>query len=891
MIVIVLTLLGAIVGVGLFDGFGGGVWSGAAIGALAGWLIQMHKRLQTLERELGTEREQPREPAPQARRTVPSRVSIYEPETTAAADEPAPEPAVPAREPAGSGEPAFIDRLIAGAVRWCTTGNVPVKVGVILSVFGVGFLVKEAIDRNWLFVPLPIRLMSVALFGVGLLILGWRLRESRPVYALSVQGGGIAVLYLTTYAAFAIYSLMPSALAFVLLVVVTAAAGVLAVLQDSRAFAVLGIAGGFMAPALASDGSGNHVMLFGYYAVLNTAVFGIAWFKAWRVLNVLGFLFTFVIGALWGYTGYRPESFASTEPFLILFVVMYTLIPILFASQETPRIKGYVDGTLVFGTPIVGFGLQSQLVGDSEYGLALSAIVWALGYMGVATYLLRKKSERLQVLTEAFLGLGIVFLSIAIPLALDARWTSVAWSLQGAAMIWLGWRQDRRLPLLAGFILQGLAAMAFGRQSFAFGDAIAVFNGYYLGALIIALSAWFSAWVFDRIDERRSHPVHNLAAWILAAWGTLWWAGAGLEELVRTLPDDRYLPSAGIVFLAGTVVLTMLADSRFRWPRINGIGVLFAPALAMAAATIGLFQEHPLANYGWLAWPIAFVVHLAFLRRSEAQFATLKSGLHPLGYWVLTLVAALEVEWWVDRAADGVWPGAAVFALVAAMILGTLKLCEHLSWPLRAHRRNYVTVACGAVVGLGVIGMLIANLSSPGDATPLPYVPILNPLELVSILVVVTAVRWYDAAREYVTTDAMNTQGSAVVTGLVALFLLTMVVARTVHHWAGVPFDLESLARSDVLQASLSIVWGTTALAGMIAGATMRRRAVWIGGAALMAIVVVKLFLVELDNTGTVERVVSFLGVGLLLLVVGYFAPVPPRAKDARDEEIAEVRS
>ena len=52
-------------------------------------------------------------------------------------------------------------------------------------------------------------------------------------------------------------------------------------------------------------------------------------------------------------------------------------------------------------------------------------------------------------------------------------------------------------------------------------------------------------------------------------------------------------------------------------------------------------------------------------------------------------------------------------------------------------------------------------------------------------------------------------------------------------------------------------------------------------GTGLMALVVVKLFLVDLGNTGTVARIVSFLGVGVMLLVVGYFAPAPPKRKSA----------
>jgi uncharacterized membrane protein len=109
--------------------------------------------------------------------------------------------------------PSAVEIFLGKLARWFTTGNVPVKVGVVLSLFGVGFLVKEGIDRQWLVLPLELKLIVVALFGVGLLVLGWRLRQRQRVYALSVQGGGIGVLYLTIYASFALYDLLPAPLA------------------------------------------------------------------------------------------------------------------------------------------------------------------------------------------------------------------------------------------------------------------------------------------------------------------------------------------------------------------------------------------------------------------------------------------------------------------------------------------------------------------------------------------------------------------------------------------------------------------------------------------------------------------------------------------------------
>jgi uncharacterized membrane protein len=116
----------------------------------------------------------------------------------------------------------------------------------------------------------------------------------------------------------------------------------------------------------------------------------------------------------------------------------------------------------------------------------------------------------------------------------------------------------------------------------------------------------------------------------------------------------------------------------------------------------------------------------------------------------------------------------------------------------------------------------------------------------------------------------------------VSLFVFfTALVMRTAHHWGGVPFELPALLESMRVQAGLSIVWTLMALGLMIGGHLRHRREVWLIGAALIGVVVAKLFFVELSNRGGLARIVSFIGVGVLLLVVGYFAPLPPKRADA----------
>jgi uncharacterized membrane protein len=910
-VIFALVFVGAILGATVLGGFFGGTVIGALIGLLAGWIFKQNQRLDGLKSglvSLEEDLERVERRIERALQTTVEAEADASPEPVAPPPRPVievpkpPEPA-PVVEPAPIQEPHLThtprrratrtfestvykrkaDDIAAEVVdrvqRWFTTGNIPVKVGMIVSLFGVAFLIKEGVDRGWLVVPIEIRLILVAIFGIALLIIGWRLRDERRGYALTLQGGGIAVIYLTAFASFKLYSLLPPLAALAILVIVTVAAGALAVLQNSRTLALTGIVGGFAAPLLVSTGAGSHVVLFTYYAVLNMAVFGISWFKAWRILNILGFLFTFIIGTAWGYFSYRPEHFATAEPFLILFVLMYMVIPVLFASQQSSTYQGYVDGTLVFGTPLIAFGLQSQLVGDTEYGLAISAIVLAGLYLGLATYLFRRKRTELRVFTESFWGLSVVFLAIAVPLALDARWTSVAWALQGAGMIWLGMRQDRVLALGAGVLLQMGAAAAYFLQPDMDGGQVAIVNGPYLGAILIAAAAYLSSWAFESVTARHHRDHDLIITWIFLAWGTLWWVAAGLREVGRTLPDDAVL-SASLIFVVGTVWAAAIVAKRLEWQKLLALCLLLIPAMGVAAYYDVWSQSHPLAAYGWLAWPIAFATHFSLLRLHDSDLDSLKIGLHTAGYWILIVIVAMEGYLWLDIWTSGVWAVAGTLAIGATLIMATMSARTRLPWPVAEHWQAYHGIGAGLVLAALALATVVLNLISSGDPVPLPYLPVLNPLELASILVALVAYRWHSAAIRYADAPLLGQSQIITLPIILGLFLLTMTVARTVHHWTGVPFDVESLGQSNILQASLSIVWGSIALTGMIAGARKASRLVWISGAALMAVVVVKLFLVELGNTGTVTRIISFLGVGIFLLIVGYLAPVPPRDGD-----------
>lgn len=886
----ILIVVLALIGMWLGDDSGEilGFAAGAAVGYLLNQVFSLRQQLGGLDKRLthlvrdrkrdmaalaaeqaqGTEGQTPwRKPVPDVTAAT-ARAGLRQPgrETAVVFPEQATDPAQ---------RSASLEKLLAIARRWLTTGNVPVKLGVIVSFFGVGFLLKYAVDKRILVLSIELRLLVVAITAAALLGVGWRLRSKARVYALSLQGGGIGILYLTIFSAFRLYDLLPASAAFVLLVLLTAGAGILAILQEARAMAILGCVGGFLAPVLVSTGSGNHVALFSYYLLLNSAILGIAWYRAWRSLNLIGFGFTFIVGTLWGYEYYRPELFGSTEPFLVLYFLFYQAIAILFAFRQPPDLRGVVDGTIIFGTPVIAFALQAQLVDNTEYGLAVSAASVAAFYLAVATWLRRVYGEPMRLLHESFVALGIAFATIAVPLALDDRWTSAAWALEGAALVWVGVRQQGMLPRLSGCALLLASGVAFMIYGWTPDLGMPVLNGNVLGGLMISMASLFGARALaaEAGPRRWQAPLSVL----LMIWGLTWWVGTGAMEITdraQGATERHYLTG----FIALSAALLAWVAKRRDWGAARQASLAYLPALAIIGILYLIQDGHLLVGVGSLAWVLAVIVHFHLLRAYDNGRSRIEAGWHFAGVVSLAAAIAAEVHWRMDQAMfSEVWATSAALFVPALSTLLVILVRDRFAWPLLRYWGAYLTAAAALIVmQLGLVAGF--GVDDPGDPAPMRYLPILNPFDALTIVGLIVGLHCLLTFRNTAHwLQASQFRTAAVLWGLAAFLLTTIAVVRGVHHLAAVPWDDRALARSVSVQSALSIYWGVLAFSGMIWGARHSRRWVWLVGTGLMGLVVVKLFVVDLGNTGTVARIISFLGVGALLLVVGYFAPAPPK--------------
>jgi uncharacterized membrane protein len=892
--------------------------------------------------------------------------------------------------------PSAFDRAIGAAKGWLFGGNTVARVGLLVLFVGVAFLLRYVAERTQ--IPIELRLVGVALGAVALLVIGWRLRQKRPGYAVTLQGGAIGIMYLTVFAALRLYEVLPPVPAFALLAALAVFSGVLAIAQNARALAALGATGGFLAPILVSSGSGRIELLLSFYLLLNLGVLGIAWFRAWRELNWIGFAFTFGVLGTWVAQRYSAGQYPIAQGFLIAFWLLFLVVSLLYALRQPQERRGLFDTTLMFALPLAAFGIQSQLTDGVQ--LALAATVAAAAYLASSALLARRRDASLRVLIEANFGVGVALLTLAVPLAASSQWTAAAWALEGVALLWVGARQQRILPTLAGLVLHVAGALALLHaldtgainalprfsgvtlnlavfSATAFASAFVLTRGEYLtatwgqkGAAIARGLPWAMwlvgwAWVVLLVWQPLAYPWY-VVAWCALALGLMvatrrrndealapeWIAGVAIIVLAWLATEARASVlttvaaqlsvttllrlavtvtaiSAALLSLAGgakqrTAAAALLALGVFvwlfalfaeTWARIDSqwaaaqiaLAILAVTAamliwlahrfqwtwplklswvhfvghivLATAAVTIAIdAAQMPSRHYGWIVWPLAwafFYARLAWDQRAPLRVPdAMNPVLHVGGLWLLTAMVAAEAALRIDTiAGDGWFHG--LWGAVPAIALW-LVVQYAMRWPMRAAPFAYASIGAPGLAVFALAWILFVSVFTPGDPAPIGYLPLLNPLDLASLLALAAVLRWHLADRRGAWQRPVR-----YALGVVAFIALNATALRAVHFLAGVPWKLDALTESLLVQAVLSLLWTATAMALMVLAHRRTMRDWWGVGAALLAGVVVKLFFVDLSGQGTIERIVSFVGVGVLILVIGYLAPVPPSARQA----------
>ena len=382
------------------------------------------------------------------------------------------------------------------------------RIGIAAVLIGVSYFLKYAFDSGWIG---PTGRVAIGLIA-GIAVVMWSERfrnRGYKVFSYSLKAVGIGALYLSLWAAFQVYHLMPSGVVFVCMLVVTGATCAMALTQDAEILAVFAITGGFSTPVLLATGINREIALFSYVFLLDAGILALVWFRPWRRLLWLGFAGTLLLYIGWYAEFYNRRELDPTLIFATLFFAVFAAAPLFMLRQESgegtiPLLFALVNGAAYF---LQAYAIINEI---STTAMAWFSLGLALVYLQLNR--MRRKSadsaaERNLKMMHLALATGLI--TVAIPIRLDAHWITIGWLVEGAVLLWVG---DRIKSDLLGVFALASIALGVGRLLlFDIPSTHLIFNmRMAVHGIAVAVLA-FSAYVASKRKDERGRMIAAVA--------------------------------------------------------------------------------------------------------------------------------------------------------------------------------------------------------------------------------------------------------------------------------------------------------------------------------------------------------------------------------------------
>ncbi len=462
------------------------------------------------------------------------------------------------------------------------------RVGIALTLLGLIFVFKYSVDQGWL-TP-PVRVAFGLVLGAFLLAAGIRIRARRRHLSQLLMGGSIATFFISAYAAYQFYALVPYVAAFAFMIAVVILAFSLSLLETRALLSLVGTLGALVTPFLLYGGS-RSVGAFGTYVC--TVLVGAAAVYAhrgWRSLLWTAFVGGWIVLALSLTLGlfvpYPLEASIDRWTFQACVLVAWALFWILplaremlasaaphrwpqpsleplapFLSPRTLRLAERHIFLLSVLTPLVALAL-STLIWPLSSGAWGTLVLMGAAVYGIAGALVSYLASQ-RDLARAQAVAALILLTLGLVLVLDGDPLLVALALEAGALHWVARRTLESGVSLGGHLLfLGLAPFLLF-QLLSDASGIPGFNSPALSDVIVILTA---ATVASFVRPPRAASVYRLGAHA----GLLLW----LWRELSALPNG-----AGYVTVAWgayAVILLLLALRLDRtWLRTLAMATLF----------------------------------------------------------------------------------------------------------------------------------------------------------------------------------------------------------------------------------------------------------------------------------------------------------------------------
>lgn len=471
------------------------------------------------------------------------------------------------------------------------------RLGIALLLIGAAFGFKYSIDHAWIGPTLRVCL-GLGLSAV-LLTVARQIRNQRHGLSRLLGGGAIASAYLSIFAAYQFYALVPHGVAIVGMSLVTTLAFAMALRDDDAIPATFATAMGLATPLLLSDGGGSAAGLTLYASMVLGAAASVFAKCGWRVLMwamTAGGWLLFTVAA--AELGRRSSGNAVALQMGVLFLAATTwglasareVLSAANSERWPPTKRGFtlwgsaatssdefviLAHQLALTTPVLLLFLSGMMWDFADAGSGRMALLLA-AIWSAAAWLLHRTPDA-TALRDTHISAAAVMVAFAANYLLGDSASRIAMSAEALALLWLGARSERLQPAILGQILLAVVSLLTTGHLFEELDRKALgFSAAELADLIVVLTVAAAS---------RLRPHHEQPAYLLAALaGFFLW----LQVVLHALPNGELLVTAAwfATVIAVIVVGLRLDDAKARQTGAAAMALTMGKLFAFDLATV-----------------------------------------------------------------------------------------------------------------------------------------------------------------------------------------------------------------------------------------------------------------------------------------------------------------
>ncbi len=782
------------------------------------------------------------------------------------------------------------------------------RIGALALIIGIGFFLKYAFDKNWISEWVRVGIGFVS--GFALIIGGWQFnKRDFKIFSQGLIGAGIATLFLSVFASFNFYHLIPQIVAFIMMSAITAFTLWLGIKYNSIAVAILGWLGGFLTPFMLSTGQANEIGLFTYVALLDLGILLIFIKKHdWEFIYPMVLVGTYLTYFAWFSEYYNPSSNALvTSSFLVVFWLLFLLVE--FYSIYSGKIKNtdILKATNVLSLVIFYTNLNYVLDGHHHAWMGLCTLIIAVVYFGLFWISSLKNPSDTQrrdilLISSAALIVFATFIQFK-----DYITVSV---LSAEALVFLYFGLEKHLKVLNKFtmITFGLAVIKLivsNTQKYAdVGHYWIMLNPIVLASLSIAVSAFLCGFILKK--KGKTHYL-NIAEiynylWSISLVYLIFNEITNYHTHLQIITDWKYASfidsSQKLTYGFSLLIYAIpLIYYGFRTKTEPAIYVAFGSicigvVVTLIGGTTYLLPEpyQIIFNYRFMSFLIVMIslaiIYVATNKSLEYSQKFFKAANAIFTTCILFVIIQIcsEISVYHEHLAylshkynlDSIYYNRTL-TYAFSLLIYSIPL---IYYGFRTKTNPAIYVALGSIA----IGVLITVFGGFAFDPINQFNVIINYRFLAFSIVIISTAIVLLITKKYIDYNKWMEKVGGALFIMFILMIVILISAETNDYFNKI---IENLNKSgsdinikiifselskyrNMQQLSLSGIWIFYSIIMLIIGIWRRMKLLRLLSIALFGVTILKVFIFDLSFLETLYRIISFIALGLILLMVSY---------------------